>query len=113
MPFHSAGAASSGYSSGPLLPQGSPGRLGVFEMRANGNLRRPDGNTAAGSNATAVYALDSTVLFARFGTANAPAGTFGVPPYPFARSTTATSIDFGDPQSGAELRIQPLSTPIS
>jgi hypothetical protein len=63
-------------------------------MRANGNLKRPEGTTT-GTNAT-VYANDSPVLYARWGSATAPtAAQYGVANYPFARAST-DRIDYGD-----------------
>ena len=93
MPPVSAGAPAAGYVSGAIIPQGGPGTVGLFEMRANGNLKRYEGITI--TNAI-VYANEAPILFARWGCINNPTGTYGVAPYPFARSTTGTIIDYGD-----------------
>jgi|GEM_PF-582309 len=97
---NSAGSQAAGYvAGGAIIPQGGPGTVGIFEMRPNSVLRRQDGNTTATAS---VYSLDSPILFARFGTGNAPTptGTFGIPPFPYARANSIR-IDYGDPQSGA------------
>ncbi len=84
-----------GYTGGPLMPQGGPGYMGIFEQRANGNLRRPDGSSSGNAN---VYTGDSPIMYARWGSLNAPSYTPGIINYPIVRGTT-TSINFGDDNS--------------
>lgn len=98
---NSAGSWMSGYTGGPILPQGGPGTVGIFEMRANGNLKRPEGQPT-GTNAT-VYANESPPLYARFGSANQFQGLFGVTAnYPYGRLVTSDPnaiLDYGDDNS--------------
>lgn len=94
MPLNSAGAVAAGYTGGAIIPQGTPGGMGIFEMRNNGGLKRYDGTTT-GTNGI-VYANESPILYARWGVATNPSGTFGVAPFPFVRATNATVIDYGD-----------------
>ena len=93
----SAGSYFGKYTGGPIIPQGSAGAMGLYEIRVNGNLRRPDSITT-GTNAT-MYAGDSPPLYTRWGMSTLPTNAqFLAADYWIGRSVTATQIDGGDPE---------------
>ncbi len=93
----SVGSYFAKYSGGALLPQGSAGTMGQYEVRVNGTLRRPDALTT-GTNGT-MYAGDSPVLYTRWGMSTNPTNAqYVAADYWIGRATNATQIDHGDPE---------------
>ena len=109
MTQNSAGSFFAGYTGGPILPTGSPGTLGLFEMRVTSNLKRPEGQITATTNQ--VYALDSPLPYARWGMFTAPFTQPGTAGHPFGR-VSSNRIDYGDPQSGGNSGYNALHTDI-